>query len=30
MEETQTLKVDVQGKVDKLANGHAGNFFYWV
>ncbi|KAJ6948826.1 hypothetical protein NC651_002980 [Populus alba x Populus x berolinensis] len=24
MEETQTLKVDVQGKVDKLANGHAG------
>ncbi|KAH8519777.1 hypothetical protein H0E87_001279 [Populus deltoides] len=25
MEETQTLKVDVQGKVDKLANGHAGN-----
>ena len=31
MEETRTLKLDVNGKVeDKLPNGHAGNFLYWV
>ena len=27
VEEKQTLKLDVKGKVDRFANGHAGNFF---